>query len=248
MMTAIRPEITGQVRQLMIQDGVTRSDDLNQCERAILDWVRKVGGKTLHGEGTAATKTWVKKIETWLWNGEVRKILQRLREQQTRTDDSDHRRALAELITYLTNQDALGVRQVPGARTGHGFGPDRVGVQKRGRRADETFGHALVAARCPGHAEPADAMDERRLGPLLDPETPRGGKKLTCDSDTHPARRDWAILKRPRWGYSFELRGSRASPEASRTQTFIESAVSLDRPYHPRDDGLFSQAKESGAL
>ena len=82
-------------------------------ERAthIVDWYHVMEhvwgcGKRLHGEGTSATTAWVKQIETLLWNGEVRKILQRLREQQARTDNSDHRRALAELITYLTNQDA----------------------------------------------------------------------------------------------------------------------------------------------
>ena len=47
MMTSIRPEIAEQVLQLMIQDGVTLSDDLNQCERVILAWVRKTGGAML---------------------------------------------------------------------------------------------------------------------------------------------------------------------------------------------------------
>jgi len=45
--TAIRPEIVEEVLQLMIRDGVTLSDDLNQCERAILAWVRKTGAAML---------------------------------------------------------------------------------------------------------------------------------------------------------------------------------------------------------
>jgi len=77
----------------------------------IVDWYHAMEhvwdcGKALHGEETPTTTAWVKKIETWLWNGEVRKILQRLRDEQGRRDDPLHRQALAELITYLTNQDA----------------------------------------------------------------------------------------------------------------------------------------------
>ena len=46
-MTSVRSEIAEQVLELMIRDGVTLSDDLNECERSILAWVRKTGAAML---------------------------------------------------------------------------------------------------------------------------------------------------------------------------------------------------------
>jgi hypothetical protein len=41
------PELAGEVLRLMIQDGVTLTGDLNQCERAVAAWVRKVGAASI---------------------------------------------------------------------------------------------------------------------------------------------------------------------------------------------------------
>jgi len=46
-MDKVSPELAQEVLRLMIQDGVTLTGDLNQCERAVGAWVRKVGAATL---------------------------------------------------------------------------------------------------------------------------------------------------------------------------------------------------------
>ena len=46
-MDRVSPELAGEVLRLMIQDGVTLTGDLNQCERAVAAWVRKVGAATI---------------------------------------------------------------------------------------------------------------------------------------------------------------------------------------------------------
>jgi hypothetical protein len=63
-------------------------------------------GRALHGEGTGQTTAGVKKVENRLWNGEVRKILKRLKDEADGESDAVKRKALTGLITYLTNQDA----------------------------------------------------------------------------------------------------------------------------------------------
>ena len=58
-MDRVSPELAGEVLRLMLQDGVTLTGDLNQCERAVAAWVRKVGAATIeaHLAGKkAATK------------------------------------------------------------------------------------------------------------------------------------------------------------------------------------------------
>jgi hypothetical protein len=56
-MDKVSPELTREVLRLMIQDGVTLTGDLNQCERAVGAWVRKVGAASIEahlaGEKTA---------------------------------------------------------------------------------------------------------------------------------------------------------------------------------------------------
>jgi hypothetical protein len=46
-MGSMNPDVVNQVMAMMVQDGVTLSDDLNQCERAILAWTRKTGAAML---------------------------------------------------------------------------------------------------------------------------------------------------------------------------------------------------------
>lgn len=59
----------------------------------------------LHGEGTRATTARVKEIETLLWQGRVRTILQRLQAERARPRAKTKRTALKSLITYVENQD-----------------------------------------------------------------------------------------------------------------------------------------------
>ena len=46
-MDKVSPELAGEVLRLMLQDGVTLTGDLKQCERAVAAWVRKVGAATV---------------------------------------------------------------------------------------------------------------------------------------------------------------------------------------------------------
>jgi hypothetical protein len=59
----------------------------------------------LHGDGTDQTETWVKAYETLLWEGQVRTILEGLREEKARARAAPKRTALQSLITYIENQD-----------------------------------------------------------------------------------------------------------------------------------------------
>jgi len=77
----------------------------------IVDWYHAMEpvwdcGRVLYGEGTGATAAWVKKRENLLWNGEVRKILQRLKGEADGESNAEKHKALTGLMTYLTNQDA----------------------------------------------------------------------------------------------------------------------------------------------
>lgn len=55
-MDQVSPELAREALRLMIQDGVTPTGDLNQCERAVAAWVRKVGAATIE-EHLAGEKT-----------------------------------------------------------------------------------------------------------------------------------------------------------------------------------------------
>jgi hypothetical protein len=75
----------------------------------IVDWYHVMEhvwacGRSLHGEGTERTKTWVKEYETLLWEGQVRTILERLRAEKAGLRSHSKRAALGALITYLENQ------------------------------------------------------------------------------------------------------------------------------------------------
>ena len=77
----------------------------------IVDWYHALEhvwacGRVLHGEGTAETETWVKSLETLLWEGQVRTILARLRSELSRTRARAKRAALQALLGYVENQDA----------------------------------------------------------------------------------------------------------------------------------------------
>ena len=58
-MDQVSPELTREVLRLMIQDGVTLTGDLNQCERAVAAWVRKVGAASIEAH-LAGKKTAMK--------------------------------------------------------------------------------------------------------------------------------------------------------------------------------------------
>ncbi len=58
-MDKVSPELTREVLRLMIQDGVTLTGDLNQCERTVAAWVRKVGAASIE-EHLAGEKTALK--------------------------------------------------------------------------------------------------------------------------------------------------------------------------------------------
>ena len=46
-MDKVSPELAGEVLRLMIQDAVTLTGELNQCERAVALWERKVGAAAI---------------------------------------------------------------------------------------------------------------------------------------------------------------------------------------------------------
>ena len=60
-------------------------------------------GKALWGEGTEATRQWVKELETLLWEGKTTALLTRLQEEHGRRRGSG-REALRQLMNYLKNQ------------------------------------------------------------------------------------------------------------------------------------------------
>ena len=77
----------------------------------IVDWYHALEhvwacGRVLYGEGRDETKVWVKELETLLWEGQVRTILERLRGELARTRAPTKLAALQGLLTYVQNQDA----------------------------------------------------------------------------------------------------------------------------------------------
>jgi len=76
----------------------------------IVDWYHALQhvwacGSVLHGEGTEMCTQWVKKVETLLWEGDVRAISRQLEEERGHTRSPTKRAALDALLTYLRNQD-----------------------------------------------------------------------------------------------------------------------------------------------
>lgn len=76
----------------------------------IVDWYHALQhvwacGMVLYGEGTEACEQWVKRIEAWLWEGDVRAILEWLERERGPARSGIQREALDALLTYLRNQD-----------------------------------------------------------------------------------------------------------------------------------------------
>lgn len=77
----------------------------------IVDWYHAAEhlwecGRTLHGEGTAATADWVAQHKDLLWAGNLTGLLDALRSQLARARGPTRRSALQGLVTYVENQGA----------------------------------------------------------------------------------------------------------------------------------------------
>lgn len=75
----------------------------------IIDWYHACEhlwdcAKVLFGEGYPTTEAWVKKRATWLWDGQTRKLLKDLQNQQKRSRGSK-RDALAGLHKYIRDNE-----------------------------------------------------------------------------------------------------------------------------------------------
>jgi hypothetical protein len=75
----------------------------------IIDWYHALEhlwdcAKKLFGEGSQATEQWVKKRESWLWDGRTRKLLNDLHKQQKRYR-GPRREALASLHKYIGDNE-----------------------------------------------------------------------------------------------------------------------------------------------
>jgi len=75
----------------------------------IIDWYHALEhlwdcGKKLFGEGSQATEQWVKKRESWLWDGQTRKLLNDLHKQQKQYR-GPKRKALAGLHKYIRDNE-----------------------------------------------------------------------------------------------------------------------------------------------
>jgi hypothetical protein len=75
----------------------------------IIDWYHALEhiwdcGKVLFGEGSEATEKWVKKRESWLWNGQTRKLLEDL-DEQYKQYRGRKRKELAGLYRYIRDNE-----------------------------------------------------------------------------------------------------------------------------------------------
>jgi hypothetical protein len=75
----------------------------------IIDWYHASEhiwdcGKVLFGEGSNATEVWVKKRESWLWDGRTRKLLNDLQKQQ-KQHRGRKRKALTGLLKYIGDNE-----------------------------------------------------------------------------------------------------------------------------------------------
>ena len=61
-------------------------------------------GKVLFGEGSEATQKWVKKRESWLWDGQTRKLLKDL-QKQYKQHRGRKRKELAKLHKYIQDNE-----------------------------------------------------------------------------------------------------------------------------------------------
>lgn len=72
----------------------------------IIDWYHGLEhiwdcGKVLFGEGSEATEKWMKRRESWLWNGQTRKLLNDMHKQHR----SRKRKELAGLYKYIRDNE-----------------------------------------------------------------------------------------------------------------------------------------------
>lgn len=88
-----------------------RSEKRKHFGRAtfIIDWYHALEhiwdcGKVLLGEGSKATEKWVKKRESWLWDGQTRKLLNDLQKQQ-KQHRGRKRKELAGLHKYIRDNE-----------------------------------------------------------------------------------------------------------------------------------------------
>ena len=75
----------------------------------IIDWYHACQhiwdcGKVLFGEGTEATKKWAKERESWLWDGQTRKLLNDLQKQH-KQHRGRKREGLAKLHKYIRDNE-----------------------------------------------------------------------------------------------------------------------------------------------
>jgi hypothetical protein len=75
----------------------------------IIDWYHASEhiwdcGKVLFGEGNEATEKWVKKRESWLWDGQTRKLLKDLQKQH-KCHRARKREELAKLRKYIQDNE-----------------------------------------------------------------------------------------------------------------------------------------------
>jgi len=75
----------------------------------VIDWYHALEhiwdcGKVLFGEGTNATEKWVKKRESWLWDGQTRKLLTDL-QKQYKQHRGRKREELAKLHKYIKDNE-----------------------------------------------------------------------------------------------------------------------------------------------
>jgi hypothetical protein len=75
----------------------------------IIDWYHALEhvwdcGKVLFGEGSEATEKWVKKRESWLWDGQTRKLLRDL-QKQYKQHRGRCREELSKLYKYIKDNE-----------------------------------------------------------------------------------------------------------------------------------------------
>ena len=75
----------------------------------IIDWYHALEhiwdcGKVLFGEGSEATEKWVKKRESWLWEGQTRKLLNDLQKQR-KQHRGRKRKELSKLHKYIQDNE-----------------------------------------------------------------------------------------------------------------------------------------------
>lgn len=126
----------------------------------IIDWYHACEhiwdcGKVLFGEGSEATEQWVKRRESWLWDGQTRKLLNDLQKQH-KPSRGRKRKELAALYKYIGDNEQqmrYDVFRAKGYDIGSGVveGACKCVVGKRLKQAgmiwDRTGSSAILALR-----------------------------------------------------------------------------------------------------